>query len=39
MTYNFCKYFEVPANMETTCKNRANGQGIKKTNTKEFSKE
>ncbi len=26
MTYNFCKYFEVPANLETTCKNRANGQ-------------
>ena len=26
MTYNFCKYFEVPANMETTCRNRANGQ-------------
>ena len=26
MTYNFCKYYEVPANAETTCKNRANGQ-------------
>ena len=26
MTYNFCKYFEVPANANVTCNNRANGQ-------------
>ncbi len=26
MTYNFCKYYEVPANVNKTCNNRANGQ-------------
>lgn len=26
MTYNFCKYYEVPANVNKTCTNRANGQ-------------